>query len=57
MVFSSYIFLFAFLPLVLGGYYLLSHVKNPIYQRLFLIGASLYFYGYFNPSYLVIIVV
>lgn len=57
MVFSSYIFLFAFLPLVLGGYYLLSHVKNPIWQRLFLIGASLYFYGYFNPSYLVIIVV
>ena len=57
MVFSSYIFLFAFLPLVLGGYYLLSHVKSPICQRLFLIGASLYFYGYFNPSYLVIIVV
>ncbi len=57
MVFSSYIFLFAFLPLVLGGYYLLSHVKNPIWQRLFLIGASLYFYGYFNPSYLTIIVV
>ena len=57
MVFSSYIFLFAFLPLVLGGYYLLSRVKNPIWQRLFLIGASLYFYGYFNPSYLVIIVV
>ena len=57
MVFSSYIFLFAFLPLVLGGYYLLSRVKNPIWQRLFLIGVSLYFYGYFNPSYLVIIVV
>lgn len=57
MVFSSYIFLFAFLPLVLGGYYLLSRVKKTIWQRLFLIGASLYFYGYFNPSYLVIIVV
>lgn len=57
MVFSSYIFLFVFLPLVLAGYYLLSLVKNPIYQRLFLIGASLFFYGYFNPSYLLIIVV
>ena len=57
MVFSSYLFLFAFLPLVLGGYYLLSLFKNPIYQRLFLIGASLFFYGYFNPSYLLIIVV
>ena len=57
MVFSSYIFLFAFLPLVLLGYYLLSGLKDPIYQRLFLIGASLFFYGYFNPSYLLIIVV
>lgn len=57
MVFSSYIFLFAFLPLVLAGYFLLSRVKNPIFQRLFLIAASLYFYGYFNPSYLLIIVV
>ena len=57
MVFSSYLFLFAFLPLVLGGYYLLSLFKNPIYQRLFLIGTSLFFYGYFNPSYLLIIVV
>lgn len=57
MVFSSYIFLFVFLPLVLAGYYLLSLVKNPIYQRLFLIGASLFFYSYFNPSYLLIIVV
>ena len=56
MVFSSYIFLFAFLPLVLLGYYLLSRLKDPIYQRLFLIGASLFFYGYFNPSYLLIIV-
>ena len=57
MVFSSYIFLFAFLPLVLLGYYLLSRLKRTIYQRLFLIGASLFFYGYFNPSYLLIIVV
>lgn len=57
MVFSSYLFLFAFLPLVLGGYYLLSLFKSPIYQRLFLIGASLFFYGYFNPSYLLIILV
>ena len=57
MVFSSYIFLFVFLPLVLAGYYLLSLVKNSIYQRLFLTGASLFFYGYFNPSYLLIIVV
>lgn len=57
MVFSSYIFIFLFLPAVLAPYFLLGRMKNPLYQRLFLIAASLYFYGYYNVSYLVIIVV
>ena len=55
MVFSSYIFILAFLPITLVGYYLLSLVKNGIYQRLFLIAASLFFYGYFNVKYLLLI--
>ena len=55
MVFSSFPFLLVFLPLVLAGYYALSHVKNDIYQRLFIILASLFFYGYQNPKYLVLI--
>lgn len=56
MVFSSYVFVFAFLPIVLLGYYALSHVKNAIYQRLFLIAASLFFYGYYNIYYLLLII-
>lgn len=56
MVFSSYVFIFAFLPVVLLGYYLLSHIKNSIYQRLFLIGASLFFYGFYNVKYLLLII-
>ena len=56
MVFSSYPFLLLFLPIVLAGYYLLSHVKNDTYQRLFLILASLFFYGYQNVKYLALII-
>ena len=56
MVFSSYIFIFVFLPIVLAGYYILSMLKNGIYQKLFLTGASLFFYGYFNIRYAPLIV-
>ena len=56
MVFSSYPFLLLFLPIVLAVYYLLSHVKNDTYQRLFLILASLFFYGYQNVKYLALII-
>lgn len=55
MVFSSYETIFLFLPIVLIGYFSLSKLKNPIFQKLFLIGASLFFYAYFNPIYLLII--
>lgn len=46
MTFSTYLFLFLFLPLVLGGYFALSRAKNPLWQRLFLLTASLVFIGY-----------
>ena len=45
MVFSSYIFIFAFLPIVITVYYLLSLLNKSGYQRMFLIAASLFFYG------------
>ena len=56
MVFSSYIFIFAFLPTVIVGYYFLSILKNGFYQKVFLIGASLFFYGYYNVKYLFLII-
>ena len=55
MVFSSYIFILVFLPIVVVVYYLLSKLKNDIYQRIFLIIASLFFYGYYNVKYLLLI--
>lgn len=61
MVFSSYVFIFAFLPLVLLGFYLLPRFISPsprlrYAQNLLLIAASLVFYGYYNLYYLFIII-
>lgn len=55
MLFNSYIFLFLFLPLALGGYFLLNLRQCYRLANVFLIGMSLWFYGYFTPSYLWII--
>ncbi len=55
MLFSSYIFVFAFLPLTLAGYFLLSRVKSALPQRIFLIIASLVFYAWFEWKYIFLI--
>ena len=52
MLFNSYVFIFLFLPLVLIGFHFLG--KNG-YRRIaisWLVGASLFFYGWWNPAYL-----
>jgi len=50
MVFSSNIFLFLFLPVVLAGYYLL----NPIFRNTWLLLASLFFYFWGEPQNILI---
>ena len=55
MVFSSYEFLLVFLPVVVAGYFLLSRTRRSVWQKLFLLGGSLFFYGYFNVRYLLLI--
>ena len=55
MLFNSYVFIFLFLPLALAGYYLLNYLKKYRVAGIFLIGMSLWFYGYFNKSYLLVI--
>ncbi|NIA13364.1 MAG: MBOAT family protein [Nitrospiraceae bacterium] len=49
MVFTSHIFIFYFLPLVLLGYYLLPAKRN-----LFLLAASYVFYGWWNPWFVLL---
>lgn len=55
MLFNSTFFIVIFLPLALIGWYLLQKIENPIYAKLFLFGMSLWFYGYYNPWYLFIL--
>lgn len=56
MLFNSYIFVFIFFPLCLLGYYGLLHGQRPQAAKLFLTFMSFWFYGYFNLSYLLIMV-
>lgn len=55
MLFNSYYFIFLFLPIALTGYYILNYVNQYRAANVFLIGMSLWFYGYFHVSYLLII--
>lgn len=56
MLFNSYLFVFIFFPLCLLGYYGLLHRKKPALTKVFLTFMSFWFYGYFNLSYLLIMV-
>ncbi len=56
MLFSSYSFLFFFLPVTLAGFVLLSRFQGPKSARAWLVLASLFFYGWWNPVYVVLII-
>ena len=56
MLFNSYIFIFLFFPLTLIGYYGFNYAKKYKAAMAFLIGMSLWFYGYNNIYYLIILV-
>ncbi len=50
MLFNSYVFIFAFLPVTLAGFFLLGRIK-PMLAAAWLTVASLFFYGWWNPLY------
>lgn len=56
MLFNSQIFIFLFLPFVFFGFYFLGRNFNREYAFAFLVVASLFFYGWWNPVYVVLIV-
>ena len=56
MLFNSYIFVFLFFPICLLGYYSLMHFHKAGAAKIFLIGMSFWFYGYFNVIYLLVMV-
>lgn len=55
MLFNSYEFLFYFLPIVFIVYFLFLKLKFILLSRLWLIGSSLFFYSWWNVSYLPLI--
>lgn len=54
MLFNSYIFIFAFLPIVLLGFVLLRR-KAPVWPILWLVLASLFYYGWWKPQFLLLL--
>lgn len=54
MLFNSYQFIFIFFPLCITGFYALKTWGNANLTKAWLIGFSLWFYGYSSPAYLLI---
>ena len=55
MVFSSYEYILAFLPAVFLGYLFIGRFAPQRFVFFWLIAASLFFYGWWNPIYLALI--
>lgn len=55
MLFTAPEFLFAFLPIVLAGFYMLGRHAGLNAAMLFLLAASLFFYGWWKPAYLTLL--
>jgi len=56
MLFSSHIFIFVFLPIAFMGYHLINKFHFTIASKVWLIFASLFFYAWWNISYLPLII-
>ncbi len=55
MLFNSYVFIFAFLPITFVAYFYIARYKSGEAAIVFLVIASLFFYGWWNPIYLMLI--
>ncbi len=56
MLFNSEPFVLGFLPVVLAGYFLLGRIGGARPALLFLVAASLFFYGWWNPPFVLLLV-
>ena len=52
MLFNSYAFIFLFLPITFAGYFILNRKKLTLAAKTWLVLASFFFYGYWNPIYI-----
>ncbi len=57
LLFNTPLFIFAFLPVGFLGYFILqAYAKNPLFPKLWLVLASLFFYAFWNVKYLPLLV-
>lgn len=56
MLFNSPVYIFLFLPIVIALYFLLNKTRMTVIGKAWLVLASLFFYGYWNPKYLLLII-
>jgi alginate O-acetyltransferase complex protein AlgI len=56
MLFNSRAFIFAFLPACLGGFFLLGRVAGPVWALRWLVAASLFFYGWWDPRFVPLLI-
>ncbi|HMJ49627.1 MAG TPA: MBOAT family protein [Burkholderiales bacterium] len=56
MLFNSYPFLFVFLPITLVGFYLIARASNAL-AAAWLAAASFVFYGWWNPWYVILLMI
>ena len=52
MLFNSYTFIFAFLPVALAGYFVLGRIGFVGSTKIWLIAASCFFYGWWSVPFL-----
>lgn len=55
MLFNSYVFIFAFLPITVTGYFLLTRLRLVFAAKVWLALASLVFYGWWDYKYVPLI--
>lgn len=54
MLFNSYVFIFAYLPVTLAGFFVLARYSHRS-AALWLAAASLFFYGWWNPVFVILV--
>ncbi|HSU05057.1 MAG TPA: MBOAT family O-acyltransferase [Acetobacteraceae bacterium] len=55
MLFNSAIFVLGFLPVAVGGFFLLGRLGGARWGLLWLVAASLFFYGWWNPPFVLLL--
>lgn len=57
MLFNSFEFIFAFLPIVLIVYFILNKIRLIVAAKIWLVASSLFFYSWWNKSYLPLLLI